>query len=47
LVEVRARTREALMRLKAQGKQLGRPRKVNENIAKVLGYCGFIARLEF
>jgi len=31
---IRARTREALRRLKAQGKQIGRPRKVNESIAK-------------
>jgi len=31
---IRARTREALMRLKAQGKQLGRPRKVSESIAR-------------
>ena len=31
---IRARTREALARLKAQGKQLGRPRKVSESIAR-------------
>jgi len=31
---VRSRTKEALARLKAQGKQLGRPRKVNESIAR-------------
>jgi len=31
---IKARTKEALMRLKAQGKQLGRPRKVNESIAR-------------
>jgi DNA invertase Pin-like site-specific DNA recombinase len=29
---LRERTRDALMRLKAQGKQLGRPRKLNETI---------------
>jgi len=31
---IRARTREALMRLRAQGKRLGRPRKVDEVIAR-------------
>jgi len=31
---IRSRTKEALMRLKAQGKQLGRPRKINESIAR-------------
>ena len=31
---IRARTREALARLKAQGKQLGRPRKITEAVAR-------------
>lgn len=31
---IRARTREALLRLKAQGKRVGRPRKISEAIAR-------------